>query len=239
MSNAQQARVPQGVITGGQFAPEQRQETSVRLFDRDGGTYFNPAPSKTAKHCIEFWGNVQIPDEIIDQVKVAHHRDRVKHVDEIMENWMGQWREEWPEKNPKPSRKKDVADWEQRYRDEHETYRLHVLPQAETERAGQLGRYSAPQVIRAWKMVQHIPDGVRWPEERQAVLDHEVELYEGNLTVGQIYSKFRLDRISDATDRIYHADESDRLLEALQQVDRRLAGVHQEIAMQNQASGGY
>lgn len=88
-------------------------------------------------------------------------------------------------------------------------------------------------------MVQHIPDGVRWPEERQAVLDHEVELYEGNLTVGQIYSKFRLDRISDATDRIYHTDESDRLLEALQQVDRRLAGVHQEIAMQNQGTGGY
>lgn len=54
MTAAPQARVSQGVSTGGQFAPEHKQETSVKLFDRDGGNYLNPAPSKTAEHCIAF-----------------------------------------------------------------------------------------------------------------------------------------------------------------------------------------
>ncbi|MGP5690696.1 hypothetical protein [Glutamicibacter ardleyensis] len=71
------------------------------------------------------------------------------------------------------------------------------------------------------------------------MLDHQVELFDGTFTVGQIYTNYRLDRISASTDRIFHADESAKLLEALNQVDRRLAGVHQEIAMQNQGSSGF
>lgn len=172
-------------------------------------------------------------------MKAAHRLDHEKHVDEIMDHWMGSWRDKWPEKNPKPARKKEVEAWEQRYRQEHEAYRLQVLPQAEERRASQLNVYDAPQVIWAWKMFHNSPNNARWPEASKKVMNHQVEIFDGPMTVQEINMAYRLDRISSATERIFHAGEGAKLLEALEQVARRLAGVHQEIAMQNQGTSGY
>lgn len=58
---SEQQRVPAGVPTGGQFAPNDRSETDVALRPVDG-SFLYPPPLRTADEIIAFWSTVEIPD---------------------------------------------------------------------------------------------------------------------------------------------------------------------------------
>lgn len=190
----------------------------VRLFDRYDGTYFHPAPSATAEHCINFWASVRIPDEIITQAKNAYHADRQQEINDDMEDTMREWTIRWMKENPEPGRKAGPAateEYNQRFRDEHEVHRQKILPSVEAKRPLHLGSYDAPQIIRAVQMGLHCPNPDFFPDEVPKVMEHPVELIGGNLAVYDIWKKYDLNRVMPYITDLVKPDTTAAMLEAM------------------------
>ena len=197
----------------------------VRLFDRMDGTYYHPAPSATAEHCINFWANVEIPDEIITQVENAYYSDRQQEIDEDMEETMRAWTAEWVKANPDPGAwagKDRVEEYNQRWRGEHEVHRLKVLPEVEARRPIHLGNYDAPQIIRAAQMGSHCPDTEKFPGEIDKVMLHPVELFDGEMLVHEIHKKYAIDRVAPYIEGLVKPDNEARMIEAIGETNQLL-----------------
>lgn len=229
----EQPRVQAGIPGAGQFAPGGAAHSPspvtlgspVKLFDRTDGTYYHPAPSATAEHCINFWANVEIPDEIITQVENAYYNDRQLEIDEDMEETMRAWTVEWMESNPEPGKwasKFDTENYNQRWRDEHEVHRLKVLPGVEARRPLALGSYDSTQIIRASQMAAHHPDPNKFPDEVPKVLMHPIELFDGEMAVHEIEKKYRLARIAPYIAGLVKPDNEARMLEAIGETNQLL-----------------
>lgn len=182
----------------------------IPLHDRMDGTYRHPAPSSTAEHCINFWGTISIPDEIVLQANGAYYRARQSEIDDDMTEIMRLWTIEWLKSNPEPPEKgrphaikaaKDAhtAQWHKEY----ETHRLSVLPKSAAKRAERLMVYDNVQLVRVAQMYSRAP---RDPVQREEVMNYPVELRSGASTVREIYKSHRLDWIVDA---IRSIDEPD------------------------------
>ena len=112
------------------------------------GTYYHPAPSATAEHCINFWATVEIPDRIITQVEDAYYDDRQREIKEDIDEIMRTWSAEWVKANPEPGNwagEDKVEEYNQRWRDAHEVHRLKVLPEVEASRPLALGSMTQPK----------------------------------------------------------------------------------------------
>ena len=197
----------------------------VRLFDRMDATYYHPAPSATAEHCINFWANVEIPDEIVTQVENAYYNDRQQEIDEDMEETMRTWTAEWVKANPEPGAwagKYKVEEYNQRWRDEHEIHRLKVLSEVEARRPLMLGSYDSTQIIRASQMAAHHPDPNKFPDEMPKVMMHPIELFDGELAVHEIEKKYRLARVARYIEGLVKPDNEARMLEAIGETNQLL-----------------
>lgn len=230
-------RQPQGIPAGGQFAPKQHSEAPIRLFDRTDGSFLNPAPSATADHCIQFWSNVEIPDEIIDQVVDAYAKFRSDEIDRDMEAEMGKWRAGWEQQNPVP-KDKHLAEYQQRFKDEYEQYRQSILPRVAGKRPERLGQYDTRQLIRAAKMLIHRPNSQRFPGEGDKVLNEPVELFDETLTVLEIDEKYSLWDIRYSMEKVFR-NENDALLAALENQSEQLSGIHEQLVHQRNDMSNY
>lgn len=222
-------RAPAGIPSGGQFVANNHAEANIKLFDRTDGSFLNPAPSATAEHCIQFWSNVDIPDEIIDQVVTEYAKDRSAEIDEDMKQVMAQWTTHWQDQNPAP--KRNIEEYNERYRLEHENHRLSILQSVTDKRPEQLGQYDTRQLIRATKMLIHRPHPDRFPGEETTVLDEPVELWDGTLSVRQIEQKYRLTRVRYAMEKIFKSD-SEALLAAMETQSETLSGIREQLIYQ-------
>lgn len=230
-------RQPQGIPSGGQFAPNQHSEAPIRLFDRTDGSFLNPAPSATADHCIEFWSRVEIPDEIIDQVVDAYAKTRSNEIDRDMEQIMAQWRVRWEEQNPAP-KGRQLEEYQQRFRDEHEQYRLSVEPGVASKRPERLGQYDTRQLIRAAKMLVHRPSAQRFPGEGDKVLNEKIELFDEELTVLEIDEKYNLYDIRYSMEKVFRND-TEALLRAVESQSEQLSGIHEQLVHSRADNSGY
>lgn len=223
-------RQPQGIPVGGQFAPNQHSEAPIRLFDRTDGSFLNPAPSATAEHCIQFWSNVEIPDEIIDQVADAYVKYRSEEIDRDMDQVMGQWRTNWEAQNPVP-KDKQLPEYQQRFKTEYEQYRQSVLPGVMAKRPERLGEYDTRQLIRAAKMLVHRPNSQRFPGEGDKVLNEPVELFDETATVLEIDKKYNLYDIRYSMEKVFRND-AEALLKAVESQSEQLSGIHEQLVHQ-------
>lgn len=222
-------RAPVGIPSGGQFVANNHSEAPIRLFDRSDGSFLNPAPSATAEHCIHFWSHVEIPDEIIDQVVDAYAAARSEEIDSDMEQAMARWRTHWEDQNPAP--KRNLEEYQERFRTEYEQHRQSIMPRVEAKRPERLGQYDTRQLIRATKMMIHRPNSARFPGEGDKVLDEPVELFDETLTVREIDQKYNLYDVRHAMDKIYRND-SDALLRAVESQSEQLSGIHEQLVHQ-------
>lgn len=229
-------RAPAGIPRGGQFVANNHAEANIRLFDRTDGSFLNPAPSATAEHCIDFWANVEIPDEIIDQVSVAYQKMRSEEIEKDMEHAMAQWRTHWEDQNPVPKRK--LEEYQERFKAEYEQHRLAILPGVVAKRPERLGQYDVPQLIRATKMMIARPVAARFPGEGDQVLEEPVELFDETLTVLEIDRKYNLYDIRHVMRKIYRND-NDALLEALESQREELSGIREQLVHQRSDFNGY
>ena len=229
-------RVPAGIPIGGQFAATTHAEAPIKLFDRNDGSFLKPAPSATAEHCIEFWANVEIPDEIITQVEVEYAKWRSAEIDTDMEQAMSKWSERWSEQNPAP--KKDVDAYSARWRAEHEQYRQSILPGVVAKRPERLGQYDSRQLIRAAQMLIHRPHNARFPGEGDKVLAEPIELFDETLTVLEIDQKYSLYDIRHAMSRIFKSD-AEALLRAVQSQSGQLSDIHEQLIHARADNSGY
>ncbi|MCC3265894.1 hypothetical protein [Arthrobacter gengyunqii] len=200
--------------------------TPVKLYDRTDGTYLHPAPSATAEHCINFWANVQIPDEIITQVENAYYYDRQQEINDDMEDTMREWTVQWMEANPEPPKKAGPAateQYNQRFRDEHEVQRQAILPEVESKRPVRLYAYDTPQIIRAAQMARHHPDKIKFPDEFDRVMTYPIELLDGEYQLHEINKKYRPSRILPYITAVVKDDNEALMLEAIGQTNELLS----------------
>ena len=231
MSVEQQPLVPSeisgaGRFAGGGYSPSPVTLGSpVKLFDRYDGTYFHPAPSATAEHCINFWANVEIPDEIITQVEDAYYRDRQQEIIDDMEDTMRDWAIEWMKTNPAPGKREGsnaTEAYNQRFRDEHEAHRIRILPQVEAKRPIALGSYDSTQIIRAAQMGMHRPDPNKFPGEIAKVMMQPIELFDGHSVVHEIHKKYDVPRFAPYIQALVEDDSASEMLEALETTNELL-----------------
>lgn len=231
-----QPRVDSGLPGAGRWKGTAHPEAPIQLFDRMDGTFFHPAPFKTAEKCLSFWSTVEVPDQIIDQLADAYHE---AEVDLRMEQIMEKWRQDWFKANPQP-KDKHIPAWDAKYKAEHEEYRLQALENLSedenAERPLHLGEYDLPQLVRAAQIWRHAPAYSRFPEEEAKALDHPIELYEGCLTVDEIEEKYKLSRFHDELSRIAPDDSTDRIVAALGVLDEGNLAIQQDIILNRQMS---
>jgi hypothetical protein len=221
--------------TGGRYDFAYHPESPVKLFDRTDGSYLHPSPSATAEHCITFWSNVEIPDEIISQSESAYYADRVQEVEDDMNSAMAAWTDEWAERNPESAKMtpKLIEERNAKYRSEHEAHRLSILPGVEAKRPEVMGEYDARQLIRAYQMVANRPNSTKFPEESEKVLSHPVQLFDETLTVREIQHKYGLHRIGSVIEGKAKVDEGQAVLDAIGHTNQLLAGISTEIIRQD------
>jgi hypothetical protein len=224
-------RAPAGIPSGGQFVANNHAEAPIKLFDRTDGSFLRPAPSATAEHCIQFWSNVEIPDEIITQVESEYNKTVVAEINEDMDSAMGQWRERWVTANPAPRGGRQLEEHQARYKADFEEYRTSILPGVESRRPKWLGEYDSRQLIRAAQMRIHRPHGGRFPQECQRVLDEPIELFDEVLTVQQVEEKYRLSQMRYAMEKVFHND-AEALLRAVESQSEQLSGIHEQLVHQ-------
>jgi hypothetical protein len=232
-------RVPLGAPmgTGGRYDFAYHPESPVKLFDRNDGSYLHPSPSATAEHCITFWSNVEIPDDIISQTEEVYRADRDQEVDDDMTAAMASWTDEWADANPEGKKTPRSTDERNaKYRSEHEAYRLSILPEVEAKRPLAMGSYDSRQLIRAYQMVVNRPNPDKFPEESEKVLNHEMQLFDEVATIRDIHLKYQLHRIGGNIKGQVKIDEGQAVLDAIGHTNQLLAGISTEIVRQDIAA---
>ncbi|MGK3708804.1 hypothetical protein [Arthrobacter sp. IK3] len=214
-------RQPAGIPAGGQFAGTHHAESPVRLFDRGDGSFMKPSPSATAEHCIGFWSSIEVPDEVIDQVIAEYAVFRTEEINARIESEMSSWVRAWKAENIPPKREgRELDRFQARYTEEFNAYQESIKPGIFAEHPNQLGSYDVRQLVRATQMRRHRPHPAKFPEETAKVMDHEIELFDEVLTVGEIDEKYRLTNVARAMDSIFPPKPNPEVQEALEQLAR-------------------
>lgn len=220
-------RIDGGVPQGGQFTSPKHSESPVKLFDRTDGSFFKPSPSSTAEHCISFWSNVSIPDEIIRQVEDTYYARRQAEVEEGLTQRLGDWQQSWLQENPKPRFK--VDEWEARFASDRDAFAAQARQSLTDERPMKLGLYDSRQLVRAAQMLYHAPDSKRFYDEHIAVRDHEIELFNETLTVEQIQDKYKLFQIHYAMEAVFEDDTEKQILAGIDKLNRNITVLSDDV----------
>lgn len=220
-------RIDGGVPQGGQFATHPHAESPVKLFDRTDGSFFKPSPSSTSEHCIRFWSNVIIPDEIIRQVEVTYMERRKAEVEAGVTQRVADWKTGWLQENPKPRFK--VDEWEAKFGADQAAFAAQARQSLTEERPMLLGLYDSRQLVRAAQMLYHAPDSRRFFDEHIAVRDHEVELFNETLTVEQIEEKYRLFDMHYAVERVFEDNTEKKILEGINALNSNMSVLSEEV----------
>jgi hypothetical protein len=199
------------------------------LFDRSDGTFLKPGPSTTAEHCINFWNNVTIPDEIITQAEDVYSNRRTKEVEDGLEAQVMAWAQQWLLENPQPKKKADIDAWNARFAAEREPVLTRVREELEAERPMWLGSYDARQLVRAAQMYFHIPHPDKYLEENIKVRDHPIELFDEILTVEDIEAKYRLWSMHGALERVFEDTTQKDISSELRFLNRNIEVIRDEI----------
>ncbi|QOD05893.1 hypothetical protein [Pseudarthrobacter sp. BIM B-2242] len=220
-------RIDGGVPQGGQFTSPKHAESPVKLFDRTDGSFFKPSPSSTADHCINFWSNVQIPDEIIRQVEVTYHERRKAEVETDLNQRLADWKQSWLQENPKPRFK--VDEWESKFAADQNAFVAQARESLTNERPMKLGLYDSRQLVRAAQMLYHAPDSRRFYDEHIAVRDHEIELFNETLTVEQIQDKYKLFDMHYAMESVFEDNTEKQILEGINSLNRNMTVLSEDV----------
>jgi hypothetical protein len=208
-------REPDGSVHAGKFRATTYAEPPAEglggIFDRNDGSFLLPSPSKTSQHCIRFWGTVNVPDDI------ALVFDRMYSARGLREKAMPEFapalkeRAEWLAQNPDATRTERVLAW-RRIKQEHN------LP----ARGFDLSNYEVVPLLRAAQMYYHAPSE-RFPEEREAVMNHQIELLDETLTVKEIEEKYRFASF-------HHVLESEPSAIDLSSLEQAIANMESKLA---------
>lgn len=196
-------------------------EAEVRLFDTHrGGTFFNPTPPSTAKACVEFWSNVDAPDDAIDRFSRALKVQQAQELNEALTAALESRRIVWATANPMPQRPKDIDAWNAEYAQVHRE-NLDELSNLSDEELlpGAAHKFDLQQLARVAQMVEFGPSARRFPEEHEALMETNIELYNGPVTVRDAWNRHGLGELQ------HHLEYRDSSLEVLAE----LRGVQAEV----------
>lgn len=220
-------RTSGGVPEGGQFAAAAHAESPVKLFDRNDGSFFKPSPSSTAEHCLNFWSNITIPDEIISQAESVYHERRNTEVESGVTQRVADWQTNWLDENPKPRFK--VEAWEAQFTKDHAAFAAQAREELTNERPMWLGTYDSRQLVRAAQMLYHAPHPDRFPDENIKVRDHEIELFTETLTVEQIQAKYKLYQMHHAMEKVFEDTTEKEMLQVMKNLGESMNIVSEEV----------
>lgn len=207
----------------GKFAATMKPEAQVeplKLFDREDGTFLDPPASKTAEHCVRFWSAVKIPDEIVVAFRDSQELDRRQRASDELQTQYDHWLEQWKQGRPQYTKEERSAAWRE--------YSLeHQIDARIAAKYPALAHPDASQAIRAMQMFRFRPDPNRWPDESQAVLDHQIETWhEHGYTVKEMVDVFNLSGMRPVVDRmpqpLQPVNRDDEILQALRAIQTEI-----------------
>ncbi|MFD1210908.1 hypothetical protein ACFQ36_02485 [Arthrobacter sp. GCM10027362] len=201
----------------------------TRLFDRGDGSFLHPSPSATAEHCIRFWSEIEIPDEIIVQFEKAYLARNRKRFKELYEARMNEIGRQWLAEKPTPKREKDQAGHEAAGVAYLGSRADEVTKAVDAQCPPQLVSYDVRQLVRAAQMAWHRPPQKFGAEEGEKVLEHQVELYDGEMSVRDIYLTYNLHELHRVLEEIKTDNGTDRLVKAIQDMSRGLGRDIREV----------
>lgn len=203
---------------------------TTTLFDRTDGTFFEPAPSRTADHCIGFWSYVAIPDEIVSQLVSTYYQTRLNEVQQQLDEQTSTWAQQWIDANPKPKKASQEAEWNARFAADRQAFMDPLREELQNERPMKLVGYDAPQLVRAAQMFVHTPNWEKFTaEEHYKVRQHPIELYDEVLTVDEIEERYSLYRMHSALDKIFEETSQKDIFTELRFLNRNIEVIRDEI----------
>ena len=108
-----QARVPGGVPSGGQFAAQISPEASTKLdaveWSASDGTYAFPAVSKSARETVAFWSKVSVPEDVLRDVEHSYWSRNVTMFEEMRE----EYEKEYPDPRKFGGSDEEYQKWRQ------------------------------------------------------------------------------------------------------------------------------
>lgn len=180
---SEQARQPQGVPVGGQFAPMAKPESGIELRPLDG-SFLYPPIFTSATDVVDFWSRVEIPDEVLARAERVYRETR----EPLGREWAaGSWeswtQHDWDADNPQPD-PADVgatADWEGRKRAAQADWEMRMR-QVLADRPESLDRRDVRPLVRAAAMFRSAAGDLDWDGYKD-VCGHEIVLTSGRTSV--------------------------------------------------------
>lgn len=179
----------------GQFGNKLLQEpvgatTALSVYDREDATFEYPSLASSARYCINFWSSVRIPDGVYTQFHNEHHLQRVSTIntDEIRATVQKDADDiyfEWGEANPEDAQDAELSA--QKWQEIVDEVRSNIVGPPMDPR-------DAPVIARAALMFHNAP-GEQFVDEREMVLNHEVQLVGGMTTIAEVAEAYRTDEI--------------------------------------------
>lgn len=209
----------------GKFGERPHGEPMVALFDRNDGSFLHPSPSSTAEHCINFWSKAAIPDEVISQFEKAYLARYEEIFNRSFASRMAEFERKWRGEHPAPRKEKDLPAYEAELQSAKDAVSDQITDAAVQETTPQLVSYDIRQLIRATQMVWHRPRP-KFENEGDKVLDYQVELYDGPMTLRDIAIKYRLEELHWTMEEI-HADKG--VKDIIAAIDRASDQVGQDV----------
>lgn len=185
----------------GRFAEVRASESGAEL-TTGGGTFYFPPTVGSSRELVDFWSQVQIPDEALVRFREAYRTVSAQAIDTGLA--------EWDRANPAPTGRRGEeprAGWESR-REQHARALRSTYPTMYTDRVRPLVRL---QRIR-WQ-AHSLPEA-----DRQALMAREWVLGSDRGTLDHYAQRYQFDRFADRVLNSPPRDRTDELISLLQDI---------------------
>lgn len=198
-------RQPQGIPTGGQFAPERKPEPLTSLggaisdedYNREATWQFPPRPRSARQH-IAFWASTPIPDDVLSNMTRAFYLRNanvlVANHDKLDADFKKVWLPQAKNLVYKRDSNAAIDAEERRMQEAFDAYRIAHAPDYLGETPLKIDQTDARTIARAALMYDAAQQTNRQftQDEKDAVLDFPVELTTGTTTVYGVEETYRL-----------------------------------------------
>lgn len=201
-SAAEQPRKDDGTYTYATKGEPNVEALSLSVYNRPDASFLFPSPSSTAEYCIRFWSTTNIPDGVFKQFfsrrtgsrkTLEGDQDFLETIRDLTEHSLENWLDE----------NSDATE------EETDTRRSQLSAETFDRFAGKAMHPSDVPVIARAAMMFHNAPSEDFLEEREAVMDFEVTLVNGRMTVAEIADLYKTEAayLSLSTEPVNPGDE--------------------------------
>lgn len=226
-------RVPARQTDGGRFTARTHPEADVSLPEDVDGSFWFPPETRTVEDIIDFWSQVPIPDVALRRAEGAQMAAHDEYTEEAARASWAEDEERWLAAHPKPEAKKrgknpELEQWKADYEEHKAACMKQYSELVLEEHPRSLPWHDIRPIVRAAAMrirAQH--DDVMLA----AILDHEIELADRTMTVGEITDVYKLGHKANSFMAMRTEDDPSRAATTMPpgELRKKLEGIEDQI----------